>query len=89
LRWLCGWEVVGHEVCEPAGHVAIPAVKVFVGVWGDERRVFQDTLPPMLGSGNVSDALSSMSEEWRITGRIILVVLFLVMLTDVVQRFLR
>jgi len=52
---------------DPGGHVPIPTVKVFVGVFGEESKVFQDTIP-WLASGNDSSSMLSMSSVCRTTG---------------------
>lgn len=70
--------------------MAMPAVREAVGVWGEERRVFQDTFPPTRGSGKDSDCCFPIASACRTTGvvtRVAAVELMSAM--DVVQQVAR
>lgn len=52
----------------PGAHVAIPAVRVSVAVFGDDISVLQVTDPPVLGSGKCSEGVEWMVEGSRTRG---------------------
>ncbi len=61
----------------PGAQVAIPEVKVFVGVFDEDIIVFHNTPLPLSGSWNDSSCCRSMSSAWRtidrtmLTGRVV------------------
>lgn len=53
---------------EEGAHAAIPTVKVSVAVVGRDMSVFQDTVPPRLGSGKCVEGMLVIVRAWRMTG---------------------